>query len=175
MNRLTKAQIKEYARLGLPIETILPESELTGCETVAFMVFPPGLEDYLPTHREAIVTMRAELKMKIGHLPPNGKDNFIQGMMIASDYVTRINDLCGKEAYLEAGRNTPYTREFKTSAEHNVKMNNKLQEYQRRPCGNCGQMGPWRNCGRCHQIYYCGKECQTSHWSTHKPDCVTKE
>lgn len=39
-------------------------------------------------------------------------------------------------------------------------------------CFSCGSpSGPLR-CSRCKLAYYCGQECQVSHWKTHKNACV---
>ena len=31
--------------------------------------------------------------------------------------------------------------------------------------------GEWNRCAGCQQAYYCSKECQTSRWKKHKPNC----
>lgn len=45
-------------------------------------------------------------------------------------------------------------------------------------CSGCGRPEPVKSedkkhqtCGRCHVLYYCGKECQAAHWPTHKDKC----
>jgi len=39
-------------------------------------------------------------------------------------------------------------------------------------CGYCGQPVSRANCcSRCHCTYYCGRECQRSHWKVHKLVC----
>lgn len=192
MQRLTKAQMREYALTGIPVdglrvqrqvpgsqsapvETILPPGKGTMGELMSTMAFPPDVEKYFPTHSEVIIHLRSELMTKIDQLPHNVNNRHEQAKEICREYVGRMYVLCGEEQYKWANHNTPYIKEFLANTRHNIKMNKKLQEYQRRPCGNCTKTGPWKNCGRCHQIYYCGKECQTSHWSTHKPHCIPQE
>lgn len=39
-------------------------------------------------------------------------------------------------------------------------------------CARCGGTGEGlKRCARCLTIAYCGRECQTAHWSEHKPFC----
>ena len=38
-------------------------------------------------------------------------------------------------------------------------------------CAKCGKGGKSLTCTRCRKISYCSKECQISHWKTHKPAC----
>lgn len=38
-------------------------------------------------------------------------------------------------------------------------------------CAKCGKKGKSLICTRCKNISYCSKECQRSHWKTHKPAC----
>jgi MYND finger len=38
-------------------------------------------------------------------------------------------------------------------------------------CKVCGCSGKTRKCGRCTKAYYCGKDCQTKDWKTHKRAC----
>lgn len=47
-------------------------------------------------------------------------------------------------------------------------------EQMRATCGSCGaalSKTP-ASCGRCKQVRYCGKECQTNDWKRHKAGCV---
>ena len=46
---------------------------------------------------------------------------------------------------------------------------------------NCAACGVWdrtgtsyRRCSGCMEVYYCGKECQVTHWKAHKADCKKK-
>ncbi|RPA79985.1 hypothetical protein BJ508DRAFT_377369 [Ascobolus immersus RN42] len=40
-------------------------------------------------------------------------------------------------------------------------------------CGSCGRPDDkLLRCGRCRAIWYCGRECQRSHWKAHKQVCV---
>jgi len=39
------------------------------------------------------------------------------------------------------------------------------------PCGTCEAEASFR-CARCHQVRYCSKECQKSHWKNHKAACA---
>lgn len=32
-----------------------------------------------------------------------------------------------------------------------------------------------QRCGKCREAFYCGKECQTTHWMEHKKSCKTPE
>jgi MYND finger len=39
-------------------------------------------------------------------------------------------------------------------------------------CANCGNQGSdLLRCSRCNNVHYCNKECQKTHWKTHKPIC----
>ena len=38
-------------------------------------------------------------------------------------------------------------------------------------CECCGNKGTLKKCGSCKKVYYCGAECQKSHWKTHKSNC----
>eukprot|EP00752_Nemacystus_decipiens_P005603 g5071.t1 len=38
-------------------------------------------------------------------------------------------------------------------------------------CAKCGETGKTLVCTRCKKASYCSKECQVSHWKTHKPAC----
>ena len=38
-------------------------------------------------------------------------------------------------------------------------------------CSNCGSEAS-KKCGQCKITVYCNKECQQSHWSTHRLECV---
>eukprot|EP01013_Petalomonas_cantuscygni_P011066 TRINITY_DN24363_c0_g1_i1.p1 TRINITY_DN24363_c0_g1~~TRINITY_DN24363_c0_g1_i1.p1 ORF type:complete len:159 (-),score=14.22 TRINITY_DN24363_c0_g1_i1:46-522(-) len=40
----------------------------------------------------------------------------------------------------------------------------------RGPCAVC-QTESTDRCSLCHVVYYCGKEHQSQHWKTHRPDC----
>lgn len=40
------------------------------------------------------------------------------------------------------------------------------------PCDSCGKSNPQQRCSRCHTVFYCDRDCQTGHWTTHRPDCV---
>ena len=55
-----------------------------------------------------------------------------------------------------------------------------------RQCAACGAAGSrrpaagstqlkLRTCSKCHEIWYCGKECQLRHWAVHKRDCPGRE
>lgn len=42
-------------------------------------------------------------------------------------------------------------------------------------CGNCSTpLEKVLSCSRCKSISYCGKSCQTSHWTIHKTECGQK-
>ena len=38
-------------------------------------------------------------------------------------------------------------------------------------CAHCQKVGASSCCGKCRQAWYCGRECQTSAWKQHKPEC----
>lgn len=39
-------------------------------------------------------------------------------------------------------------------------------------CAVCGKAdNDMKRCARCHQVYYCGRDCQVKHWSVHKQSC----
>lgn len=38
-------------------------------------------------------------------------------------------------------------------------------------CTKCGKIGKSLVCTRCKNTSYCSRECQVSHWKTHKPAC----
>ena len=39
-------------------------------------------------------------------------------------------------------------------------------------CANCGQDSPLKCCARCLCVYYCSKQCQSAHYTVHKPTCT---
>jgi len=39
----------------------------------------------------------------------------------------------------------------------------------------CPQSGCKHTCKRCMKATYCGRECQVSHWTLHKPDCAPSQ
>ena len=45
-------------------------------------------------------------------------------------------------------------------------------------CAGCGKQEPalnvFKKCTRCLQVYYCGRDCQLSHWKAHKKVCCKK-
>jgi len=45
-------------------------------------------------------------------------------------------------------------------------------------CANCGAIDGdselFKKCARCKVTFYCGRECQTAHWSTHKVGCLPR-
>ena len=52
---------------------------------------------------------------------------------------------------------------------HNDNVNNSYNNDNY--CANCGQSSSHYSCSRCQQVYYCAKECQVTHWKTHKLVC----
>ena len=41
------------------------------------------------------------------------------------------------------------------------------------PCERCSTSGPrFKKCGGCKLVYYCGVECQTAAWQSHKTECA---
>jgi len=42
-------------------------------------------------------------------------------------------------------------------------------------CGQCSADDPTLFCSRCQDQYYCSAKCQSDHWPTHKPSCLTLE
>eukprot|EP00455_Lapot_gusevi_P055110 TRINITY_DN8938_c0_g3_i1.p1 TRINITY_DN8938_c0_g3~~TRINITY_DN8938_c0_g3_i1.p1 ORF type:complete len:187 (-),score=19.87 TRINITY_DN8938_c0_g3_i1:50-610(-) len=45
-----------------------------------------------------------------------------------------------------------------------------------RICENCGESGKkFKKCSRCQSCWYCSKECQISHWPTHKSTCQPRD
>lgn len=38
-------------------------------------------------------------------------------------------------------------------------------------CVICGKIRDLKSCGRCHQVKYCSKKCQSSGWKKHKRAC----
>mmetsp|Transcript_10250 Transcript_10250/g.22793 ORF Transcript_10250/g.22793 Transcript_10250/m.22793 type:complete len:241 (+) Transcript_10250:650-1372(+) len=38
-------------------------------------------------------------------------------------------------------------------------------------CDFCGTASPPKCCAQCHSNYYCNRDCQKSHWKTHKSKC----
>ena len=38
-------------------------------------------------------------------------------------------------------------------------------------CDNCSKTTARRRCGRCKSVYYCDRQCQTTHWKKHKKIC----
>jgi hypothetical protein len=46
-----------------------------------------------------------------------------------------------------------------------------------RHCNSCGTvkvMNDLKRCTGCMAVVYCNRDCQASHWSTHKPQCLAK-
>lgn len=38
-------------------------------------------------------------------------------------------------------------------------------------CAGCGKGQPATQCGKCKAAFYCGRDCQKSHWAAHKESC----
>ena len=41
-------------------------------------------------------------------------------------------------------------------------------------CSNCGETENLKECGKCHNVYYCSKNCQREDWLNHKKKCFNK-
>ncbi|KAJ7623509.1 hypothetical protein FB45DRAFT_1089047 [Roridomyces roridus] len=51
-------------------------------------------------------------------------------------------------------------------------LDERLKELTSSACAACGKSNVnLRKCGRCKEVEYCSKECQTGHWKTHKKGC----
>jgi hypothetical protein len=42
-------------------------------------------------------------------------------------------------------------------------------------CGKWASALIMKKCGRCKDVYYCSKECQTKDWAEHKTTCIKKD
>lgn len=51
-----------------------------------------------------------------------------------------------------------------------------IKIFETRKCAGpeCQKNENLKKCSRCENVSYCSKECQRSHWPTHKPDCKKK-
>lgn len=175
MERLTKDQIKYCASACIPIQYVISGSNQHRQDLSVHMLFPPQLENNFPMLREQIAVLRGKLRAELEHVPPGNSDDISEIVLtICLRYEAMLQNLCGKEEYSKALRENLYTQEFHSTVDHNIKMTRKFLEYLDRACGACGKQGPWKRCSRCLQIYYCGVECQTSHWPTHKTNCISK-
>lgn len=38
-------------------------------------------------------------------------------------------------------------------------------------CATCNASNPTTQCGRCKAVFYCGRDCQKAHWSSHRATC----
>ena len=48
-----------------------------------------------------------------------------------------------------------------------------VAEKVERSCAMCGtETASLQSCGACKRVWYCGKECQASHWPEHYPQCA---
>ncbi|KAB0803780.1 hypothetical protein PPYR_00750 [Photinus pyralis] len=59
------------------------------------------------------------------------------------------------------------------SEAYNAELLEKLEDINKKPeksCVKCGK-GAMQRCSRCKSIWYCSRNCQVTHWSTHKDDC----
>ncbi len=53
------------------------------------------------------------------------------------------------------------------------KQNKAATQRSVRKCANCSKQNVSSVCGGCKMIYYCNKQCQTSHWKKkHKKTCT---
>ncbi|CAG9858510.1 unnamed protein product [Phyllotreta striolata] len=55
---------------------------------------------------------------------------------------------------------------------YNTELLEKLEAKQDAKCASCGKEAIQR-CSRCHQVWYCGRQCQVDHWKEHSTDCST--
>lgn len=84
--------------------------------------------------------------------------NMIREMLLRVDYCAR-NASYGDKISLSR-----FIAEWSTNLA--VKM---------RECAQCGVCRVALSvCARCRSVHYCGKKCQTAHWSSHKKICKTK-
>lgn len=49
-----------------------------------------------------------------------------------------------------------------------------LLAFVKMSCYNCHQNGA-RRCKGCLHVTYCSRECQTQHWSKHRPNCISTQ
>lgn len=42
-------------------------------------------------------------------------------------------------------------------------------------CQNCGETGASSRCSLCKEVYYCSRQCQRTHWPSHKLDCKSEQ
>ena len=90
----------------------------------------------------------------------------VDGMSINSVlYAPRILFWARKAANVEG---------YKTRA---IKLSKSMEEFLKQRCANCRKNAipnndPYKCCARCKCIWYCSKECQVKHWSSHKSDCI---
>ena len=90
--------------------------------------------------------------------------------------VPRAMTLYRKSVEWGVNKPNPYSQHSKEVIE---KLVTRLKNY----CGNCGvasadipERRKMKACGRCHSVWYCGKDCQTEHWKAgHKRDCVRQQ
>lgn len=72
-------------------------------------------------------------------------------------------------------------QQFKDDKKVNITSKTKLKKSAHSTfmteCANCNTNTtkdgkPLQRCSRCKGVYYCSRECQTSHWPKHKPNCT---
>jgi hypothetical protein len=47
----------------------------------------------------------------------------------------------------------------------------RIEEVKELVCAQCNKEAS-KKCGKCKKVWYCSRECQTSHWKLHKSVCL---
>ena len=142
--------------LGDRINDITPE----GMKYV-FTLFPPGIEKDCPDL--AILRMLMCVDLLAGSPP----------IETSHRYLCYIDAVCipEEEYHKLLLRNEPWNSNPDVP-ECTEKKNTRIKRFSRK-CAKCDMHSPRiMKCSVCRNIYYCSEECQKSHWSTHKKECV---
>ncbi|KAF0973354.1 hypothetical protein FDP41_008561 [Naegleria fowleri] len=165
-------KINAHPEMGEPAGTLLVSMSqmklLTFVSSVWDQISAKSLTKAEPTNFEEMDKLRME------HLQKE-KEQYLKTVekekkdITTTEAKTTPSDTSSSQQ--EQATSTPETTPLPSTLSANAPPQPQKQASNVKCCAACGKPNATKRCGGCHSVVYCSKECQVSHWKTHKVDC----